>query len=641
MHGAARAAMRHRSLRCAPDPPSQIFTHSEATVFRKLSRLSAIPLRIRHFFNATISRKICAIFLVILLVAATNVRVVQAMLGDLNGVAETVNVAGKLRMLSQKIAFEATKALHDPTRPTDAGINSIRDFDIALNALMQGGEAFGLRVKTPSPQLHLPFQNIQRHWSTYRLQVLAVLASPPPAIQSGTELARITESAALLLADAESIVETWTQESQQAQAAALLKMYALLLLDVVVFALVFATARRTIVQPLRTLAKQTGELAAGNYAARSRFSSQDEIGQLSEVLNHSAQRIGELVADIDKERHSLRQTEAMFRGLAENSVVGAYIVQNRKFRFVNPKMAEMFGFSQAEMVTSIDVFDIATPAARELLDDYIGRHMHGEPGEVKYECQVRRKDGSLFEAEVFGSSMEIDGRPATIGILLDITRRKQAETAHRLHTQELEYHAHHDPLTGLANRNLLSDRLRQAIASANRHERMVAVLLHDMDNFKVINDSMGHAAGDALLQAVAARMSSAVRETDTVARLGGDEFVIVMPDVNRAEDAAAVARKVLDVLTQPFAIANRQIYLSASIGISLYPQDGRDEGTLFNNVDLAMYRAKRPGRSNLCFYADDLPLDGLSTLADAAPELDHWLGPGPVPIPLPASDRAA
>ena len=135
---------------------------------------------------------------------------------------------------------------------------------------------------------------------------------------------------------------------------------------------------------------------------------------------------------------------------------------------------------------------------------------------------------------------------------------------------------------------------------------MVAVLLLDLDHFKVINDSLGHAAGDALLQAVAGRLRSCVRETDTVARLGGDEFVVVIPDVSKADDATAIARKVLDVLSQPFIIERQEMYISASIGISLYPQDGEHEEILLKNVDLAMYRAKHEGRSNFCFFTEQL-----------------------------------
>jgi diguanylate cyclase (GGDEF)-like protein len=182
----------------------------------------------------------------------------------------------------------------------------------------------------------------------------------------------------------------------------------------------------------------------------------------------------------------------------------------------------------------------------------------------------------------------------------------RADAARRRYAEQLEYDANHDSLTGLANRNLFGDRLRQAIAAARRHGNMVAVLLHDLDNFKVINDSLGHGAGDQLLACVARRLTSATRETDTVARLGGDEFVIVMPDVVRPEDATAVASKVLESLSAPFHIDGQEIFVSASTGISLYPRDGADEQSLLKNVDLAMYRAKHQGRGRISFFTEEM-----------------------------------
>ncbi len=169
--------------------------------------------------------------------------------------------------------------------------------------------------------------------------------------------------------------------------------------------------------------------------------------------------------------------------------------------------------------------------------------------------------------------------------------------------ERLAYQANHDTLTRLPNRNLLMDRLDHALALSQRSGGWVAVLFIDLDNFKQVNDSLGHAAGDALLRAVAERLSGCVRSHDTLARLGGDEFILVLENLPREELVAAVARKIMEVLQPPFLLGGNEFFISSSIGISLFPKDGADRETLLRNADMAMYRAKKQGRSNFQFYS--------------------------------------
>jgi diguanylate cyclase (GGDEF)-like protein/PAS domain S-box-containing protein len=733
---------------------------------------------LRNFFRPSISRKICALLVSALLVAVANIMVARFLLHDLNGVAETVNVAGKLRMLSQKIAYQSTKALYEPWPAAPALQRSIDEYETALWALVNGGKAFGFTLRQPSAQLIAHLKTIQSDWERYRPVGLDRAAQPAGMHDAAKQSMLIAEAAAIQLERAERVVLALTKEAQQAQATALAKMYALLALDILALGLVLATARSNFVDPLRALAQQSLALARGDYHARVTFSSPDEIGQLALAFNQSAERIGELVADLERDRHSIRQAELTFRGLAENTVVGVYIVQNERFRFVNPKMADMFAYDRQEMMMTASALDLVVDKERDFVEQNIQRRLSGEVREVHYERSARRKDGSIFDVEVYGSSMEIDGGPSTIGIILDITERKRVERAMRLQTacseaviratdeavlleqicqivhevgghpyvwvsfadesvsrrarvvaltgiqeealrsalrqaddcaeccrdttavtlaegrtaisndirdhvscrvwqgfsvacgvasvmalplkagsgtigaltvcatapnafnvdekrimerladnlaygiaalqadaarkryeQQLEYGANYDALTGLANRNLLSDRLRQAIASASRNGNMVGILLHDLDNFKVINDSLGHDAGDALLKVVAQRMRAVVRETDTVARLGGDEFVIVLPAMESSNEATIVANKLLYELSKPFTVEQQQVYVSASIGVSLYPRDGEQEQMLLKNVDLAMYRAKREGRNTVRFFTEELNAD--------------------------------
>jgi len=170
----------------------------------------------------------------------------------------------------------------------------------------------------------------------------------------------------------------------------------------------------------------------------------------------------------------------------------------------------------------------------------------------------------------------------------------------------LDHVAHHDDLTELPNRNLFRDRLEQALARAGRSEGEVALLFLDLDNFKNINDSLGHRTGDALLKAVAERLAFCVRRTDTVARLGGDEFTVIMDQVQHPDQVAIVANKIQDILAQPFDIENRVFHVTASIGIAISPNDGTESDTLIKNADTAMYHAKNGGRNNYKFYSGEM-----------------------------------
>lgn len=722
------------------------------------------------YANFTISQKVGAIFLLILVIAVANLLVMHATLRNLNGFAETVNVAGRLRMLSQKIAFETIKGEQERAPAQKSVGVLLHDFESGLAALAAGGKAFGYELR-PVPQKISPLLlATQRNWKNYRNLVESDFLRAPRLPPAATT--RLTDSAARVLADAEVLVGALTIEIQAAQEHALAKMYVLLLVDIGVLILVFAAVRRKIVHPLRKLAEHSQALAHGRYIATLKIDSNDEIGQLAAVFSHSARQIGDLFSRIEQEKNNLQQAESMFRGLAENSVVGVYIAQDGGFRFVNPKMAQMFGYTREEMVASARIFDIVPDDEREMVETNIRKRIDGEIDAINYRRKARRKDGQLFDVEVFGSKMEIDGGTATIGVMLDITERKRVDralraliacnralahaasesdlleracrmmheicgyafvrascivaaeprimhpvaqaggtpgvlaaaiaagasedaqdvmaaalrsgetvvlqdipatpgsvwhkfmTKHRIvaaialplrdgkkllgalaiysqdsgvftpdelaiaeeladnlsygmaalrvdaarmqYAQMLEYHAHHDVLTGLANRHRLSACLKQAIASARATGLRVAVLLLDLDRFKVINDTLGHAIGDELLQGVAVRLRACVRVTDTVARLGGDEFVVVISDVGAEDDVSLVACKILDALAQPVFIANQDLYIGASIGISLYPEDGADEEILLKNVDMAMYRAKQNGRANYHFFTEEI-----------------------------------
>jgi len=230
-------------------------------------------------------------------------------------------------------------------------------------------------------------------------------------------------------------------------------------------------------------------------------------------------------------------------------------------------------------------------------------------GHWQGEIWNRRKNGEIYPTWLTLSSVRNTSGEITnyVGISQDITVRKETE-------QRLAYLANHDALTGLPNRTLFNDRLNHALAHGERYKLGLAILFLDLDRFKVINDTLGHDIGDQLLQNLAQRLTKSLRGSDTVARWGGDEFTILVDELNSPQDAVAVARRVLDVLTEPFMLNGHEIFVTCSIGITLYPKDGRDAQALLSNADAAMYRAKEKGRNNYQFYTAAMNASALERL---------------------------
>ncbi|HWP94143.1 MAG TPA: EAL domain-containing protein [Gammaproteobacteria bacterium] len=280
-------------------------------------------------------------------------------------------------------------------------------------------------------------------------------------------------------------------------------------------------------------------------------------------------------------------------------------------------------------ITGFDVAEV-TGQSFSMLDS-------GRQGEAFYDrlCQIvndvgrwegeiwsRRRTGEAYPALLSLSAVRDDDGRIThyVGVFNDISRYKQYE-------ERLEFLAHHDSLTTLPNRALFQDRFREAINRARRRHGKLGVLFMDLDNFKTINDSLGHTVGDALLKQVAVRIRSVLRESDTIARLGGDEFGVLLDELGETHGAATVAQKLIDVLSQPFVVEGRELFTTVSIGISCYPQDGHDVLTLLRNADAAMYRAKELGRSNYQYFSEDLNARAYESLV-LANSLRHALERG-------------
>ncbi|HEY9103691.1 PAS domain S-box protein [Chitinimonas sp.] len=417
----------------------------------------------------------------------------------------------------------------------------------------------------------------------------------------------------------------------------------------------------------------------------------------------------------------LAESERKFRAFVELSLVGLYVVQDGKLVYANPELARVLGYQNPDELIGLPVEAVTAPEDLALLRENHRRRLAGELDSVRYTYRAMRRDGSYLWTEAHGRLFEYQGRPAVIGIALDVSQRVEAELQSRLaarvfesasegilitdadsrivavnpaftritgysaqqaigkisrmlmrqdaraefnhemldhlardgHWQgemrdrrlngewypvwmsisavrddsdrissyvgvftdytsrkeaenRLHYLANHDGLTGLLNRSGLMSQLEHEINRAKARRQSLAVLFLDLDRFKAINDTLGHGIGDRLLVAATERLRNQVKETDLVGRLGGDEFTIVLENLNAPEIAADVASRIVGAMSQHFVIDGHEMFVTASVGVAVYPGDGQDATSLLKNADVAMYRAKERGKNTYQFFAKEM-----------------------------------
>lgn len=314
------------------------------------------------------------------------------------------------------------------------------------------------------------------------------------------------------------------------------------------------------------------------------------------------------------ERHLMQEKLQLAATVFENTAEGVLITDiDQHISAVNRAFSEITGYSEIEALgqtprlLASGQHDSAFYAAMW--------HQLTDEGHWQGEIYNKRKNGELYPSWLTISAVRNSEREIThfVAVFADISSIKHAQA-------KLDYQAHHDPLTGLPNRALFENRLQAVLTCAQVSNRQGAVLFLDLDRFKHINDSLGHPVGDLLLKGIAQRLKEQVRDVDTVARLGGDEFIILLPGLHKPSDASTIANKLLACFAAPFQAGEHEFFTSASIGISLYPQDGTDVATLIRNADAAMYRSKAKGRNRVEAYTRDLTAQASERIA-----LEHEL----------------
>ncbi|WP_442111757.1 bifunctional diguanylate cyclase/phosphodiesterase [Pseudomonas sp. NUPR-001] len=314
------------------------------------------------------------------------------------------------------------------------------------------------------------------------------------------------------------------------------------------------------------------------------------------------------------ERHLMQEKLQLAATVFENTAEGVLITDTeQRISAVNRAFSEITGYSEFEALGQ-------TPrllaSGQHDSAFYVAMwHQLNAEGHWQGEIYNRRKNGELYPSWLTISAVRNSERLIThfVAVFADISSLKHAQA-------KLDYQAHHDPLTGLPNRTLFESRLQAALTCAQSSKRQGAVLFLDLDRFKHINDSLGHPVGDLLLKGIAQRLKEQVRDIDTVARLGGDEFIILLPGLHQPSDASLIANKLLACFAAPFQAGEHEFFTSASIGTSLYPQDGSDVASLIRNADAAMYRSKAKGRNRVESYTRDLTAQASERIA-----LEHEL----------------
>jgi len=682
--------------------------------------------RLGQWVRPTIGRKLGLFFVLFLAVTYGNLHYAVTLFDNLNSSAIIVNETGRLRYLSQRIAYLATRLAADDRRQLSAKVDA---YTLTLAGIERHLQNEGHALLDQTPALAEKLRHLRAKWEPYAAATAVVAAAVSDEPDNRAALDYLHDNDNAMLNDADDIVNMLTVADRQVREQVHRQIDAAMVLEALFLLLVFIFIQRGVSSPVRQLVRLCQSFAGGEYSLRMNFTSCDEVGELARSFNRTADITSGLIHDLNLRT---RQTTLLHRaGLAlqehaDNNaapdarvvaeqlvrllpegwqyaeiaaariVCGNVTAQSADFRETPQCMTAERTSAAGAPIRATVCYREARPAAdegpflaeeREMLDHVAGMLKAFVDGVDTRRIQERllsilenttdlvvsfQPNGDLFYLNaaahrLFGVTPDDDAGniaayypewahsmhqhaalPAALfdgcwtGELAVLNSAgteipvSQTLLAHRDAQGTVDFYSfiardisegkrvaaqldrltNQDTLTGLPNRNLLLDRIAQALALARRQDCMAAVMFLDLDRFKTVNDTLGHETGDRLLVVVSERLKACLREGDTVARIGGDEFVVVLPNIadNDLGRINNVAEKLLKSLASPIQIDEHELFVSASLGISLYPRDGEDAPTVLKHADVAMYRAKDEGRNNHQFFAADMNARALERL---------------------------
>ena len=360
-----------------------------------------------------------------------------------------------------------------------------------------------------------------------------------------------------------------------------------------------------VTRPLARLLESIDRLRRhrADLASRLDVSGSGEIGRVAKAFNALMQDLEDTSVsktELERAMEITHAAEERYRLLVESSPSAILVERGNQLVFANPAAVRLLGAEDDRGLTEKCLLDFVHPDSRQAVEEELARLNQGVRTVRLDDVRFLRTDGQDLAVQLVGIAFDYGDDPAVQVVVNDVTEERHKST-------QLEHMARHDALTGLPNRIMLIERLHSAIAYAERYDTRVTVVFIDLDNFKIINDSLGHECGDTLLKICAGRLSTVVRELDLVARLGGDEFVVVLFDSPETDDSVIdLIERLQSVIKAPFILEGREYTVTSSVGFATYPEDGAKAEEILRNADEAMYRAKEMGRDNFQPFSTEL-----------------------------------
>jgi len=488
------------------------------------------------------------------------------------------NVSEDMRILADVVANRSTAALvFADTHQAEANLTALGENPNVIMACIydSGGEVFALHHFTQLDQKPCPVN--ATHSAMAIDDNIEIFA---PIELDGLVVGTLYIDLSLLW-----INNRWQQQIQF-----------IFIVSLLVIALAFMIARylqQILIKPIQKISSTARTITEQqDYSLRAERGVKDELGDMVDVFN-------DMLSKIEQENDRLGASEEKFRQLSTVSPVGIFQVDlEHKITYVNNRWSQITGMEQPSASLENWLSRIRIQDRRRALKAWSALMQHHQD----FVVEVGFEKGEDITWSIIEASVLHDGKGEVygyMGAISDITDLKNAQL-------QMETLAFFDPLTGLSNRRLFIDRLEKAVSESRRRNTLIALLFIDLDQFKRINDSLGHEAGDQLLVEIARRLETSVRESDTVSRIGGDEFTVLLSDIDSSNGVRHIYEKILTRLGTPIAINNQEVITTVSIGITLGPSDGDSGSTLMRNADMAMYQAKAMGRNNYQFFSQDM-----------------------------------